>query len=218
MLLYAATSETWTKHFFVSLSVFFLKCLIWTKSYIYINSLSCYMLILGLMCAEQLARCWARNCCRWPRCWTRRQMNLRAPQETRSSLTPSLIYRSFPDHLCFLNFERFYFSVHSFSLYISLLLALSIFYSGKIHSRSIPRRWQFHSFLCSVVMALGVATVRQAGAGMVADEGAKVVWFLLYLCFIFASAIAFVVKIRLVFLIVTSLDSCLSQLRLWVSL
>jgi len=66
------------------------------------NRLVCCILTLAFICAEQLARCWTRSCCRWPRCWTRRQMNLRSPQETRYSLTPSLIYWSYSKHLLLL--------------------------------------------------------------------------------------------------------------------
>lgn len=99
------------------------------------------------MCAEQLARCWTRSCCRWPRCWTRRQMNLRAPQETRYSLTPSLIYWSYSKHplllsklWSFLFFRPYSFShTHTHSLFF-------FFNSGQIHNRCTTLAINFTPF------------------------------------------------------------------------
>lgn len=110
------------------------------------NRLICALrYILAFVCAEQLARCWTRSCCRWPRCWTRRQMNLRAPQETRYSLTPSLIYWSHYKHPLLLSklwAFIFYFFPFILSLFFSFFFWLLLLRTRLHHAL---RRWAINS-------------------------------------------------------------------------
>lgn len=180
-----------------------------THSYIYIYALARYIFTVAFIYAQQLARCWTRNCCRWPRCWTRRQMNLRSPQETRSSHTPSLIYWSHLKHPPLLS-KLWAFLIFPFILYLSLSISLSLFLSSflllllrtRVHHDL--RRWLSVSLLfVFVVMALGAATVRQAGDELVVNKGAQLVWFpslSFSFFFLLAFSLHFTVKIRLVLL------------------
>lgn len=59
------------------------------------------------------------------------------------------------------------------SFFISLSLSLFFFRTDPQHIRDAG--YHFHSFSFSVVMALGAATVRQAGDELVVAEGAQVV-------------------------------------------
>lgn len=187
------------------------------------NRLICALrYILAFVCAEQLARCWTRSCCRWPRCWTRRQMNLRAPQETRYSLTPSLIYWSHYKHPLLLSklwAFIFYFFPFILSLFFFFFFACCCC-CGR-GSITLYDAWLSIPLLSVfVVMALGAATVRQAGDELLVDEGAQLVWFppsFARRCF-FPRFSAFVVKnLSRPFGSSTPRDSRLLQLRLLFS-
>lgn len=143
-IIYAATYRGPKKTFNSLLPPCLMKIPTETHSYVHIfYAFTCYMWTLVRIRAQQLARWWTWSCCRWPRCWTRRQMNRRSPQETRYSLTPSLIYWSHSTHPPMLS------KLWAFYLFFKKIPSILFFCCGHSSSTLYDAGYQFHSFLFS---------------------------------------------------------------------